>query len=1566
MAKKVILKDQNDIEVLPITRGELVLDASGNPALHSTQFLATDSQPGLMSSEDKYKLDHLEESGPGANNKVAQINTTTDDVYRLLFSETADDTDRTEKSRKSANLTFNPSTGVLNLTGTINANGGTISGNLYIGDSNNTSWMPIRFRRNNIVTFIGQGPESFDVGFDNGYLTVGPDKLKYIKSTQQQYDILHSGNYSSYAFRLKTDNYGDVLSSEYNIAGYGTESNGFITYGPVIRFGNPSGYYNQDIQAVAGENKLFSRAVKDGVPTGWKEIAFTDSDITGNASTADKLKNKVKIWGQDFDGSSDISGGLSGVTSINSDGSIVLIGGATNNYSGSRLHTKGFIESTDGYKINALDVLRRKTDELAVGQETTVYASLPTSVYGTIVKLKYSTDRVTGLILNSSGNVGIGTTDPKYKLHVNGNVSALRGIFGKVLVNKGYGNNVGDQTIETSDEGMMLYLQYYHNGGINLCQGGGKVGIGTTNPLYKLDVNGTIYTNSQVVSSYFMAGPGVEGLYMATKAISWHDANYAYKSSLIAFTSNSISLQKNTSCEGTLSVTGTGTFNSQIISNVTDGTAPLTVVSTTKVENLNADRLDGYDSTDIMRIGTWNTVDNQGGNLIIPFDGKANPINSSEHLYGSVLQWTAYQKSTPGVSNNSWYYQLWGATSYDRLYFRKRTNTGSWSKAQALAFTSDIPTITDYYWANVLISKTSSEKTTPTFGGLTVNGNSRLDGQNYIISFSPYYTDNWSDGTNSHPWYGYDHRYSNTGVYSTTLSDYFGMTLRTGGGYICMTQVGNVGIGTTAPSTKFHVLGSSKNFDIPVGLTENSATGNSWYAVHAFTNPEMSTNEYAAILIGKKNNLKNVGHLSFFYAGDSSDNNRFALGFRDVVDLLVVKANGNVGILTSSPYAPLSVNGHVHIGNSSYTLSSPWKSGLVVGPDGTDKIVATYLASATNGATVGAHNSALSAWAPLHLGGTNIQFRVNESLKMMLTTEGQLAILKTGAATSSGLVVGGDSSKSNINTAVADQTAMIQIVAGAGGNTNSTAIGFHNPGISSAVLEYKNTAAQVGGFNFKSDDTTWGVGIGTTMPSERLHVVGNMYTTGSATIGNGDSNKTIYLNGSTSSLRMFAWDSSTYIESGNKDFSGNMPLYITGYSGNNGSNLYINFYNTQVRGVLHVKQDTVSGNYNEGIRLYGTSKSGSWANIQFGCDPSKENAAHADQWLIGRDTSNNFVIRRYDLTPHMTFTKAGSVDIVVPTTISTCDHSLKIFRGYNYHPCLADSAGRPGISISGNYPYLWLTGGGTSNANHGATITLAAPDTAGSTNGNLKTWTFGIAGQNATWMDLAYSVNTTNPHNGINKVTCNGSGWSRVMRWNANPAQVIIDGNGTDSNGSLIVNSARTGTWIYGASFFAPSISKGHNVWINIGKANSTKNSFGLSWYHAGGDGSSANYGAVHIWGYQDMQRWYADGHSEVVGTLYATHFYESSDQRLKENIQAILNKDNMPQIKEFDWKESGEHSYGLIAQELEEQGYSELVSTKDDGYKTVNYSAALSLIVGKLQVKIKELEKEIEILKNK
>lgn len=63
----------------------------------------------------------------------------------------------------------------------------------------------------------------------------------------------------------------------------------------------------------------------------------------------------------------------------------------------------------------------------------------------------------------------------------------------------------------------------------------------------------------------------------------------------------------------------------------------------------------------------------------------------------------------------------------------------------------------------------------------TVDGYHATDGRTFTgnINWSPNWNDTWSDGTNKHPWYGFDHRYENTGAYSTTISDYFGMTIKT-------------------------------------------------------------------------------------------------------------------------------------------------------------------------------------------------------------------------------------------------------------------------------------------------------------------------------------------------------------------------------------------------------------------------------------------------------------------------------------------------------------------------------------------------------------------------------------------------------------------------------------------------------------------------------------------------------------------------------------------------------------------------------------------------------------------
>lgn len=53
MAIKAILKNQSGIEILPITRAELILDSEGKQAFRSAKLLATADQPGLMSSDDK-------------------------------------------------------------------------------------------------------------------------------------------------------------------------------------------------------------------------------------------------------------------------------------------------------------------------------------------------------------------------------------------------------------------------------------------------------------------------------------------------------------------------------------------------------------------------------------------------------------------------------------------------------------------------------------------------------------------------------------------------------------------------------------------------------------------------------------------------------------------------------------------------------------------------------------------------------------------------------------------------------------------------------------------------------------------------------------------------------------------------------------------------------------------------------------------------------------------------------------------------------------------------------------------------------------------------------------------------------------------------------------------------------------------------------------------------------------------------------------------------------------------------------------------------------------------------
>ena len=102
-------------------------------------------------------------------------------------------------------------------------------------------------------------------------------------------------------------------------------------------------------------------------------------------------------------------------------------------------------------------------------------------------------------------------------------------------------------------------------------------------------------------------------------------------------------------------------------------------------------------------------------------------------------------------------------------------------------------------------------------------------------------------------------------------------------------------------------------------------------------------------------------------------------------------------------------------------------------------------------------------------------------------------------------------------------------------------------------------------------------------------------------------------------------------------------------------------------------------------------------------------------------------------------------------------------------------------------------------------------------------------------------------------------------------------------------------------------------------------------------------------------------------GDLNATNFFSTSDKRAKKNIEPLKLKGLgvLPELVQFTFTSTNVDSYGLIAQELEEAGYPELISIEDNGLKRVNYHAAYALYIKQLQNQIDELRSEIQALKH-
>ena len=99
--------------------------------------------------------------------------------------------------------------------------------------------------------------------------------------------------------------------------------------------------------------------------------------------------------------------------------------------------------------------------------------------------------------------------------------------------------------------------------------------------------------------------------------------------------------------------------------------------------------------------------------------------------------------------------------------------------------------------------------------------------------------------------------------------------------------------------------------------------------------------------------------------------------------------------------------------------------------------------------------------------------------------------------------------------------------------------------------------------------------------------------------------------------------------------------------------------------------------------------------------------------------------------------------------------------------------------------------------------------------------------------------------------------------------------------------------------------------------------------------------------------------------TMIAEAFYATSDKRLKENIKEYIPQKSILDLPvvEFDFKESGVHQIGCIAQDLQEI-CPELVTTNVDGYLTISENKLVYLLleeIKKLNSKVIELEQTLK-----
>ena len=268
----------------------------------------------------------------------------------------------------------------------------------------------------------------------------------------------------------------------------------------------------------------------------WGTLAY----ISDNVASATQLQTSRSLWGNSFNGTADVTGGLTvlgqtnqfgrgtGATEINYNTYSLYVGTETSRTATPGYYTSG-VAFTSMMKYGGVDnfinspqawIGLRLVDFPGSERADLVFATKEgsgTSNTGTDIP----TER---MCISCLGNVGIGTTNPSYKLHVGGDIYSSTGAYlggvrvginssgnydsnacielmsGSGYIDWHYDGSSSDYTtrlIENASGQLYLYGNFVVSGVTTFES---NVGIGTTSPSYKLHVAGDIYATGGVTS----------------------------------------------------------------------------------------------------------------------------------------------------------------------------------------------------------------------------------------------------------------------------------------------------------------------------------------------------------------------------------------------------------------------------------------------------------------------------------------------------------------------------------------------------------------------------------------------------------------------------------------------------------------------------------------------------------------------------------------------------------------------------------------------------------------------------------------------------------------------------------------------------------------------------------------------------------------------------------------------------------------------------------------------------------------------------------------------------------